>query len=602
MAEERKLTANRRSRQTGGQRNGDQRLSKVKNQRQKLGAFSKGKLPETLLQPEMGDRYEERGRSRYGAIKVPCHAGTSSPGGVSVFGSWDAVRLEERRKEKLTYLENLKQNASQTRTLNGAKTWSATGNACLDLFAVAGGMRHRREQDLKDLFNRAYIENPDLAMKLLFYIRDIRGGLGEREMFRTLIRHVAKTWPASAEQNVDHIPEYGRYDDLLCLMGTSSQKEVVRLIRDQLAEDEKALQHRAEGETDAHISLLAKWLPSVNTSSARTRGRARVLMNALGMHEAEYRKKISRLRSNIGLTEKYLTAGRTEKIRYEAVPAGAMIKYRGAFEKKDGDRFSTYLAEAACHETTIHSGTLYPYEITRPFFRNYGFYPDAAGRDVLDLLWENLAGTVKDQNAICVVDTSGSMFCSRPGTPMPALIALSLGLYYAQHARGVFHNLFMTFSARPRLVEVKGKTLWEKLMYMSRADWGWNTDLEAVFNLLLETAVRSGAPQEDMPSTLYIISDMEFDCCVADPDQTVYENAKKRFEEKGYRIPAVVFHNVNSWQMQTPVRAKTKGVALTSGAGTASFSQKFDGNITPLDHMLRVLNSDRYKPIRACES
>ena len=502
----------------------------------------------------------------------------------------------------MSYLENLKQNASRTRTLNGAKTWSGTGDACLDLFAVAGGMRHRREQDLKDLFNRAYIESPDLAMKLLFYIRDIRGGLGEREMFRTLIRHVAKTWQASAKHNAEHIPEYGRYDDLLCLMGTSSQKEVVRLISDQLAEDENALQRRSDGEIDAHISLLAKWLPSVNTSSARTRGRARTLMKALGMNEAEYRKRISRLRSNIGLTERYLTAGKTEKIRYEAVPSGAMIKYRGAFEKKDADRFGTYLAETACHETTIHSGTLYPYEITRPFFRNYGFYPDSAGRDVLDLLWENLAGTVTDQNAICIVDTSGSMFWNRPNTPMPALIALSLGLYYAEHARGVFHNQFITFSARPRLVEVKGKTLWEKLMYMCSADWGCNTDLEAVFRLLLDTAVQAGASREDMPSTLYIISDMEFDCCVADSDRTIYENAKRQFERKGYRIPAVVFHNVNSWQMQTPVRAKTKGTALTSGAGTASFSQKFDGNITPLDHMLRVLGSDRYKPIRAYES
>ena len=502
----------------------------------------------------------------------------------------------------MSYLENLKQNASQTRTLNGAKTWSATGDACLDLFAVAGGMRHRREQDLKDLFNRAYIENPDLAMKLLFYIRDIRGGLGEREIFRTLIRHVAKTWPASAKHNAEYIPEYGRYDDLLCLMGTSSQKEVVRLIGDQLAEDEKALQRRSEGETDSHISLLAKWLPSINTSSARTRGRARTLLKALGMNETEYRKRISRLRNNIGLTERYLTAGKTEKIRYEAVPSGAMIKYRSAFEKKDADRFGTYLAKTACHETTIHSGTLYPYEITRPFFRDHDFHPDAAGRDVLDLLWENLAGTVKDQNAICIVDTSGSMFCNRRDTPMPALIALSLGLYYAEHAQGVFHNLFMTFSACPRLVEVKGKTLWEKLMYMSRADWGWNTNLEAVFNLLLVTAVRARAPQEDMPSTIYIISDMEFDCCVEDRDQTVYENAKKRFEERGYRIPAVVFHNVNSWQMQTPVRAKTKGTALTSGAGTASFGHKFDGNITPLDHMLRVLGSDRYKPIRAYKS
>ena len=499
----------------------------------------------------------------------------------------------------MSYAETLEKNAAKTKTMNGAAAWSATGDACLDLFAVAGGMRHRAEADLTRLFDRAYIENPDLAMKLLFYIRDIRGGLGEREMFRTLIRHVAKTWPLSARKNACFIPEYGRFDDLLCLMGTSSQKEVVNIIRRQLEEDELAADKRENGDASVHISLLAKWLPSANTSSRRTRGKARTLANAMGISEADYRRRVVRLRRHICLTENYLSSGRVDKINYEAVPAGAMLKYRNAFHKQDRERFAQYLAQVAAMEAEMHSGTLYPYDIIRPFFTREGIKHKVAGRETLDLLWENLTGEVADQNTICVVDTSGSMFWCRPGAPMPALIAFSLGLYYAERAHGVFHNKFITFSGYPQLVEVKGATVWEKLLYISRANWGCNTNLERVFELLLNTAIEANASQEELPATIYIISDMEFDYCVQNPSRTIFENAKARFEEYGYRLPAVVFHNVNSWQMQTPVRAHTKGTALTSGAGTASFQHKFDGNITPLEHMLRVLGSERYAVIRA---
>ena len=171
----------------------------------------------------------------------------------------------------MSYLENLKTEANYTRTLNGAKTHGSTGDACLDFFAVAGGMRYRRPADQINLFERAYIETPELAMKLLFHLRDIRSGMGERKLFRTLLRHVAFTWPGSARKNVTYIAEFGRWDDVLCLLGTPSEKQAVQVIKDQLAKDEAALKRREAGEEDAHISLLAKWMPSDNTSSPRTR-------------------------------------------------------------------------------------------------------------------------------------------------------------------------------------------------------------------------------------------------------------------------------------------------------------------------------------------
>ena len=270
----------------------------------------------------------------------------------------------------MSFLTQLEKNASKTRTFNGAAAYSTTGEACLDFFSVAGGMRYRSAYDQTILFTRAYIENPELAMKLLFYIRDIREGMGERQLFRTLIRYVAKSWPESARKNVHLISEYGRFDDMLCLMGTKSESEVIRVIKEQLAKDLAALDERKNGNINAPISLLAKWMPSINTSSRITRGIARKLAKALGMSAYDYRKMLTKLRNNICLTERYLTDRRHEKIKYSAVPAGAMFKYRDAFARHDKQRFMNFVKKAMSGKKQIHCANLFPYAIFRPIFNS----------------------------------------------------------------------------------------------------------------------------------------------------------------------------------------------------------------------------------------
>ena len=511
-----------------------------------------------------------------------------------------SARRKGGKKKEMSYLDHLKTEANYTRTLNGAKTHGSTGDACLDFFAVAGGMRYRRPSEQINLFERAYIETPDLAMKLLFHLRDIRGGMGERKLFRTLLRHVAFTWPESARKNVAYVAEFGRWDDLLCLLKTPAEKEAVKVIQKQLAEDKAALERRQAGEEDAHISLLAKWLPSDNASSPRTRRTAARLINALGMKQREYRTLVTALRARIGLVERSLTAKRPEKINYEAVPAQAMLKYRTAFMKTDCHRFNDYLMDVACGEKQMHAETLFHYETLRPFFKNDSFRTAPEGLEVLEQLWEHLPGAVGDINAISVVDTSGSMYWSwNTKGPVPALISQATGLYCAERCKGLFHNHLITFESNPHLVEIHGASLADRLRYLSTLPWGWSTNLEAVFNLILETAVKYDASQEELPKVIYIFSDMEFNRCMRNADKTVYENARELFEAFGYQMPAVVFHNVNSWQMQTPVTAHTRGTALSSGAATHTMSYKFDGNITPMAHMLRVLGSKRYAMIHA---
>ena len=501
----------------------------------------------------------------------------------------------------MSYLDHLKTEANYTRTLNGAKTHGSTGDACLDFFAVAGGMRYRSTADQIRLFERAYIETPELAMKLLFHLRDIRGGMGERKLFRTLLRHVAFTWPESARKNVDYIAEFGRWDDVLCLLGTPAKKQAVQVIKNQLAEDEAALHRREAGEEDAHISLLAKWLPSDNTSSRRTRMTAQKLIAALGMTAKEYRSLVTALRARIGLAECHLTRKQPERINYEAVPAQAMLKYRSAFHRHDDSRFTEYLADVSAGEKVIHADTLFPYEILRPFFANRcTSIQDAQAADVLEQLWSYLPGTVGNVNAISVVDTSGSMYWTRnEKTLVPALISQAMGIYCAERCRGLFHNHVITFESTPHLVEIHGSTLRDKLKYIHSLRWGFSTNLEAVFDLILRTAVDNDVKQNELPSVIYIFSDMEFNCCMRNADKTVYDSARELFEAYGYEMPAVVFHNVNSWQMQTPVTAHTRGTALSSGAGVHTMAHKFDGNITPMEHMLRVLNSERYAMIHA---
>jgi len=497
----------------------------------------------------------------------------------------------------MSYLEQLKTEANYTRTLNGAVTHGSSGDACLDFFAAAGGMRYRRPHDQIALFDKAYIENPELAMKLLFHLRDIRGGMGERRLFRTLLCHVARIHPESACKNVQYIAEYGRWDDLLCLLNTPCRKEAVRVIREQLNKDLHSAALREAGSSSAPISLLAKWMPSVNTSSRRTCAQGRRLSAALGMDEKSYRLMFSRLRKHIALTERHLSRQTAGKINYESVPAGAMLKYRAAFDRADGKRFNAYLRKVADGEKSMHADTLFPYEILRPYFNGWGWGgTPVTGKRVLNLLWKSMSTEAGNQNALSIIDTSGSMYWSEP---KPALISQAMGLYCAERCEGAFHNVFITFESQPHLMEIHGKTLEDKLRCLSTAPVGGSTNLSAVFDLILRTAVNAGAAQDEMPSVLYIFSDMEFDQAIDDGSKTVYEAARRQFERAGYQLPAVVFHNVNSWQMQVPVTAHTRGTALTSGAGVHFLKEKFDGNVTPMSHMLRILNGRRYEPIHA---
>ena len=484
-------------------------------------------------------------------------------------------------------LEHLKNEANRTYTENGAVTYATTYSDCLDLFATIGALRSSNEQEIISRFVRAFTEDPNLALKTLFFARDVRGGLGERKVFRVCLQWLAHNAPASVKKNIPYVAEFGRWDDLLSLMGTPCEKDAMLQIKKQLSADLEAM------DMGDDVSLLAKWLPSVNASNAQTVAYAKKIARFLCMTDGTYRKTLVKLREHIRIIENSLRE-KDYSFDYSKQPSKAMFKYRKAFYRNDGERYGEFLGKVSRGEAQLHTGTLTPYEIIKPFFYDHVGDQEASA---IDATWNAQEDFTRDENALVVIDGSGSMY-SRTD-PMPATVALSLGIYYAERNTGAFHNHFITFSERPQLVEIKGETILEKVRYCHDYNEVANTNIQKVFELILRTAVKNNVPQSEMPSTLYIISDMEFDCCARGAELTNFEYAKKIFAEAGYDLPRVVFWNVQSRNKQQPVTQNEQGVALVSGCSPRIFSMLKSGILSPLGYMLDILGAERYEKIAA---
>jgi len=484
-------------------------------------------------------------------------------------------------------LEELKREANLTHTEKGALAYRSTKSACLDLFAVCGALRHADEKEIIRKFMRAYTEDPDTAMKILFYARDVRGGLGERRFFNVIVHHLADFRPTSVKKNLPLFAEYGRYDDTLSLLGTKCEKDLAGYIHRQLDED------LSKADNGKSVSLLAKWLPSVNTSGMWTREQAKQLCRLLGMKEKEYRKKISALRKHIGIVEDNLRR-KDYSFDYSKLPGKALFKYRHAMWRNDRGKYEEYIQEVRSGKACMNAGTLYPYEIVRAVMHEHDLYNIIS----LDAAWKSLPDFTDSRNALAVIDGSGSMYCNYGGAAAPITVAMSLGMYFAERNSGHFANHFITFSETPQLVKIKGNDISAKVHHCMNYCEAASTDLYQVFMLILVTAVKNNLPQSELPELIYIISDMEFDAGV-NPDQTVFEDAKEKFEDYGYTLPQIVYWNVASRNEQYPVQMDENGTALVSGASPVLFSLMMSHNLTPFSLMEQVLCSERYSSICA---
>jgi hypothetical protein len=462
-----------------------------------------------------------------------------------------------------------------------------TQNACLDLFGKIGACREDLNQ-AKQLFAKAYEENAQLATQILFWVRDIRGGQGERKVFKELLKDLASIDPQVVQKLIPLVPEFGRWDDLLILEDTSVWDNVLDSFRQQLDKDLKA--------KEGQISLLAKWLPSINASSKDSKRQGRKIANFLGYSEKQYRKTLSALRSKIKIVEQKMCANEWENIEYSKVPSRASFMYRNAFKSHDSQRYTEFLADVASGKVKINTSTLYPYEIVYQFLFGEG----EVGDQTLELLWNNLPNYLEDQqegfNGLVVADVSGSMVTNSKGKPMA--VSISLAMYIAERNQSeVWKNKFLTFTDKPSLETIKGSTLQEKISNLGNSDWGYNTNLVKVFEAILQAAKVGKVPQDQMPQKLILVSDMEFDEACQDNDLTNFEHISHMFEKAGYKLPDLIFWNVNSGS-SVPVTVHDSGTALLSGYSPSALKAIFSEDITPLSVMLESVDSERYLPVK----
>lgn len=478
----------------------------------------------------------------------------------------------------MSFLDELQKNtAKYTLTENGAITNASTLDANLDYFSLAGAMRSRAG-DARKLFAKAYAANPLTALRTLFYLRDIRGGQGERSVFRACLQELEDIAPEVAKKVVisNYIGEYGRYDDLFSFRKGETLGAIAEFIKAQLADDEVAMK------AGKPVSLLAKWLPSENASSDLSRKQARALAEMLELKPRQYRTKVVALRKYIKLLEQQMSNNEWGEIDYGKIPSQAGRKHVKAFMRHDEDRYREFLSKVEKGEATVNAGTLYTYEV---------FDMVRGGNDAAaNAMWKNLPDYTNGQNALVLADVSGSMY----GRPMD--VSVSLALYFAERNTGPFQGYYMTFSGTPELTQVVGNTLTDKLRFIEHHNVGYNTDLAKAFDKILDAAVKSGAKGDDLPKTLYIISDMEFDSQMSNCGETNFDTAQRKFKAAGLELPHVVFWNVDARQNQAPATKFDNRVTLISGSSQATFQHAVNGK-SPIELMNDVVNSERYAQI-----
>lgn len=520
---------------------------------------------------------------------------------------------------KNTFLDDLENEMNDDNiayTENGAMAYATSGSKVLDFFSVGGALRSRDDISVIRVFEKAYQEDPLLAIKALFYFRDIREGQGERNTFRTLINFCASKHPESIRENIGLIAEYGRWDDLYALVDTKLENEIWPIIDAQLAADA----------VSDNPSLLAKWLPSENTHARKRAARvlrdraefhagsedlewyktstpryAKLTRKALNMSSRTYRKLLSVIRKKINLVETAMSTNGWSEVQYDKIPSKAGMQYRKSFLRHDHGRYVAFLDEVKKGTKKINAATLFPYEIIEKT-EALGYTRKQLSQaeiSALDAMWQSLPDYFNGNGTtgLVVADTSGSM------TGRPLQVAISLAIYTAERNTGVFKNKFITFSQRPTMQTVTGDNIVQKTTNLARAHWEMNTNVKAVFDLILNTAINAKAPQEDLPSHLYIVSDMEFDRCASSGvNDRLFDTIRKQYAQAGYEMPFLVFWNVNSRNDQQPMKMDQRGFQLVSGCSPSIFKSLLSNKtVSAYDLMLEVLNQERYNAIRIGE-
>ena len=449
-----------------------------------------------------------------------------------------------------------------TVTTNGMPAYTTTGAAAVDLFYNIGASRNDPQGAVRK-FVAAFVEDRLIASKILFWARDIRGGAGEREVFRKCLNWLSINHVDIVRENLDLIPEFGRFDDFESIeVGTKARKE--------------AMEFWAIAIRNGN-GLAAKWAP-------RKGSVANELRQTLGLTPRLYRKMIV---AGSNTVEQLMCAKDWDKIEFDKLPSVASARYQKAFGRNAFEKYSKYVEALKKGEVKVNASAVYPYDVIKSI--KFG-----GNVDVANAQWEALPNYMGDQKVLAMVDVSGSMSCpAGKGMNVTCLeVALSLGLYTADKLQGAYKDTFLTFSSSPELLHVKGN-LSDKLVQMCRSKWEMSTNITAAFTKVLDHAKANKVPFEDMPTTVIIFSDMQFDQC-AKFNVSAMEMVKAHYAASQYVVPRIVFWNLNA-SGNAPVKFNEAGVALVSGFSPAIMQSLLKAeNFDPYSIMLKTINSDRY--------
>ena len=461
----------------------------------------------------------------------------------------------------------------EARTANGMKARKSTANACVDLFYNIGASRGK---NIVPQFTAAYVENSDLALRIALWARDARGGSGERELFRSILKYLEKTDKTAALALLARVPELGRWDDIFVFTDPTLKSAAYVMLGNALRE---------------RNGLAAKWTP-------RKGEVAREIREFFGMTPKQYRKSLVALTN---VVETQMCANDWDNINYSHVPSVAHARYKKAFGRH-GTTYAEYVTKLVKGEAgaKINAGAVFPYDVLKGAVNRYSRSSMSKTElDALQAQWDALPNYIGDANVLPMVDSSGSMTCSAGGqsskSGLSCLdVAISLGLYFADKNKGKFKDTFLTFSRNPKLVNLKGN-INQKIDQMNTGEVA-NTDLNKAFDLVLKTAVDNNVPQAEMPETIVIFSDMQFDQGVSHDDSAI-EMIARKYEAAGYELPKVVFWNLNAAYGNAPVKFNKAGVALVSGFSPAVAQGILSGSMddfTPEAIMLKTVMKPRY--------
>lgn len=500
-------------------------------------------------------------------------------------------------------MQDVKENVSYTE--NGMEGYKHTDHALVDFNFKVASYRTSKGQAVTD-FKKVLNEKEKYTLKYLMYLRDAREGIGERDLFRTTMLELLKSNVDNKDEIVSTLiaqtPEYGRWDDLWVLLDTEYKSEVINAVKIQLASDMKKLVE-SKGEHTESISLLGKWMPSENASSQNTKRLAHLFIKELGATPRSYRKMLSALRGRLNIVETLACANEWAKIDYNTVPSKANLKYKNAFLAHDEERRRTFLSKAISgdKEVKVHMSVGFPHEIVHDYGRGYRIEYDQS----LEAYWKNLKPCVGLKDTIVVRDGSGSMTSTVGGTNVSAMdISTALAIYCSQFLSGSFKDKFITFSSQAHLVDLSGcGSLKSKLERTYKEGDCSNTNIQNVFELILKTAWESGMKPEEMPSTVLVISDMEFDpstdsrswySCGMNAGSNVFKVMDQKFRAAGYKLPKLAFWNVNSRTTTIPCKFNENGVLLISGFSQNVLSMVMNGKTDPYDALIEELDAERY--------